>query len=917
MSADNSSTRWIRACLLYLVPVLLQHAYAAPPQTRWGTSSLGPDLKTVWAATPEAACTALNGVVTSGGKPNPRFTYKIGPPSGIQYECYAYYDGGRMTSNQWDKFTAPVMGCVDPRNGFYNFSSWRRNTNLPLDEQCPELPQATSNACPVGNPVAPLTGQKAQREPDDFQSSGSHSLNFRRSYRSELATYGVGWALAPGWRHNWERALNLAFRTDSYPTISALRDDGSTVRMIPNGQQWIDADGRTRDRLTNVIQGSEAWQYYVAATDQVESYDARGRLLRVIDRNGWLTSLTYTTGPTADAPGGNALLLESVRNQFGMMLRFAYDSKNRLTALTTPDGKQIRYDYDADGTATVTWPDQTLRRYHYGEDISGFKSALPGRLTGITDELGTRYSRYNYATTTGFVTSEEHAGGVDKLSFSYGTNATLVTDGNAFTRSFNYQLFGKLRQPTGASGSSPIGDPFNTIQYDTGNNVSRTVDRDGSDTRYSYDTQGRETQRIEGYGTAEAKATTTEWHPTWNLPLKVAAPSRVDYFTYDGQGQMTVHGWFPTADTNGSQGLNAAPSGPLSSNSYGYDASGLMTALSEVEDGAIAKQWSFTYDAQGNLLTATDGSRTARALAYDQAGRLLEAVNIDGDTLGYAYDSRGRVTQYEFGENVTAYVYDAIGQKTQVTGPQGDVTRYVYDAAHRLIDVLYNGESLTTPESTGTTVMAMTRAESGADNAGANPFASWFGWIAKLFKWLFPSAHAQAGPAPSPPFYGGGSSAPGTYTPNPLQDLVPGLSGEKTPGQWLAIATQRVIDYCRSKAKEQIHQGKIQAQGAGYRDPGVGDAEKWGPQLSPPTVEWGLSALERIEARMNRTQLRTRNQAIKDAKRYVVSTARAGGLDAVRKKSFYNDEIRNENADGGKRDERVDVDILSGKAFVP
>lgn len=39
---------------------------------------------------------------------------------------------------------------------------------------------------------------------------------------------------------------------------------------------------------------------------------------------------------------------------------------------------------------------------------------------------------------------------------------------------------------------------------------------------------------------------------------------------------------------------------------------------------------------------------------------------------------------------------------------------------------------------------------------------------------------------------------------HPLQNLVPGLSGEKTPGQWLAIATQRAIDYCRSKVKENI-----------------------------------------------------------------------------------------------------------------
>nr|WP_315598507.1 hypothetical protein [uncultured Cupriavidus sp.] len=585
----------------------------------------------------------------------------------------------------------------------------------------------------------------------------------------------------------------------------------------------MDADGAVRDRLNSAsgdVQG-EVWQYYVAATDSVESYDASGRLLRVTDRNGWVNTLTYTTEPTSDAPGGAARLLESVRNQFGVTLRFSYDSRNRLIAVTTPDGKQIRYGYDADGTSTVMWPDQILRRYHYGEDISGFTLALPGRLTGITDELGARYSRYNYATTTGFVTSEEHAGGVDKLSFSYGANATLVTDGNALTRNFTYQLVGKLRQPTGASGSSLIGDPFNTIQYDAGNNVSRTVDRNGSDTRYSYDAQGRETQRIEGYSTADAKTTTTEWHPTWNLPLKVAAPSRVDYFTYDEKGQVLTYGWYPTNDSNGSQGVNAQPSGDVTSTMWTYGANGLVaTAIDKVGD-TVTGHWTFTHDAQGNLASVTNmAGQTGSAVQYDAAGRLLEAVDVNGSRIKYAYDVRGRMTDVDIDGIQTRYEYDAVGQLVGIVGPYDLVTRYTYDAAHRLIQILDN---ITIPERVNDSNLVSPFAVEGAAAPSSLAYVSnrlasgWNAVIRWLKDWLsavISSAHAQAIPLPNqyvPPIRPGQSmpTYPGSSA---ASDLDPSLTREKmTPGLYVLRFLVRVQEAC-GEAISQVVDKSVQQE---------------------------------------------------------------------------------------------------------
>ncbi|WP_423198968.1 MULTISPECIES: DUF6531 domain-containing protein [unclassified Cupriavidus] len=787
-----------------------QYSRASPPLSFWYTDyngNYGPLHTSV-----ESACANFDNWVFPG------YTFKPGARTATSVTCDVYINGVQPSDDYIRRLLAKAAWikeiCIDPVRRTYD-PYWKRDPNKSLEDQCPDLPRATENACSVGNPVAPLTGQKTQPEPADFQSVGPHPLVFRRTFRSEAGRYGAGaGSIGTGWSHNWQRSLSLLLITDASPTVTAFRDDGGPVRFVRSGQDWVTAEGRSRDRIVSGAgdAGVGAWQYLVADTGAIESYDSDGRLLRVTERNGWSMVLTYTNVASPEAPGGTASLLASVRNQFGTTLLFTYDAKNRVQTLISPDGRQIQYGYQSDGSITVTWPDQTVRRYHYGEDLPGFQSFLPGRLTGVTDELGKRFATYTYKYASGgpldgFVLSEEHAGGVDKLSFSYGTNATLVTDSNALTRNFNYQLAGKLRQPTGASGSSPIGDPFNTIQYDSGNNVSRTVDRNGNDTRYSYDALGRETQRIEGYGTADAKTTTTDWHPTWNLPLKVAAPGRVDYFSYDAKGQVLTYGWYPTNDAGGSQGLNAQPSGDVASTTWTYGANGLVaTAVDKLGD-TVTGQWTLAYDAQGNLASVTNmAGQTGTAVQYDAAGRLLEAVDVSGSRIKYAYDARGRMTDIDIDGIHTRYEYDAVGQLVGVVGPFDLVTRYTYDAAHRLIQILDN---ITIPEVPDESSLVSPFARDGAPSPSSlasisNRLASRWNAVLRWLKgWLsgvISSAHAQ--PAPSfpnqytPPIQPG-QSMPAYLGSSVASDLDPSLTREKaTPGLYVLKFLVKVQQAC-------------------------------------------------------------------------------------------------------------------------
>ncbi|WP_042589303.1 RHS repeat domain-containing protein, partial [Ralstonia solanacearum] len=65
---------------------------------------------------------------------------------------------------------------------------------------------------------------------------------------------------------------------------------------------------------------------------------------------------------------------------------------------------------------------------------------------------------------------------------------------------------------------------------DANNNLSQETDYNGTVTTHAYDSQKRETQRVDGVGTASARTTTTEWHKLWNLPTQIALPTKLQSY---------------------------------------------------------------------------------------------------------------------------------------------------------------------------------------------------------------------------------------------------------------------------------------------------------------------------------------------------------------------------------------------------
>ncbi|WP_235430570.1 DUF6531 domain-containing protein, partial [Cupriavidus pauculus] len=313
--------------------------------------------------------------------------------------------------------------------------------------------QTADLSCPVGNPVFPSTGVKVQPELD-ISGQGPHPLDLVRTYTSAFQVRprdGFGNL----WMHNWQRKIQPPLPNS--PNTVALRGDGSTVAFAPGGGGWL-APASVRDRLVAVRVGSAltGWQYVNAATDEVEFYDASGKLLSIKARNGWVTSLSYSDAATPFALAPRAGLLLAVQNQFGVRLDFTYDAQGRIASVATPNGATIRYTYDANWMLTsVTWPDGTVRGYHYEDP------RFAGALTGITDEKGIRFATFAYDS-LGRAAAEEHANGVDKLQFGYVSNRsqTTVTPSDSIARLFSFEVKNNVVRPTTVSSACPeCGNP--------------------------------------------------------------------------------------------------------------------------------------------------------------------------------------------------------------------------------------------------------------------------------------------------------------------------------------------------------------------------------------------------------------------------------------------------------------------------
>jgi len=511
-------------------------------------------------------------------------------------------------------------------------------------------------------------------------------------------------AIDTSWRINYDRSLRMTIGMS--PIVVLFRGDSSSLTFTWTNGVWVPNSSEGQTALTQQFDnaGNGTGFTYVNENDETEQYDMNGRLLSISNRAGLTQTLQYTQDPAT-----LITLLSSVTDSFGHTLSFKYDSSGRLVGATDPNGGSYTYAYAGNNLNSVTYPDGNTRQYVYENQY--FTTAL----SGIIDENGSRFATWNYDS-YGNAVSSEHAGGVEKYTFSFPDPAsTSATNALGSTETFgvqvvdNYANVGSITQTCGTNCTR-----ISSNTFDANGNVASHTDFNGNVTTYSSDlTRDLETSRTEAYGTAQARTITTQWHPTFRLPTVITEPGRTTTLDYDTSGNLRSK----TVAANGNSRIWT----------YTYNTSGqVLTATGPRTD--VNDVTTYTYDTQGNLYTITNALGQVTTLTnYDANGRVGLITDPNGATTALSYSPRGwltskTVTAGSIVQNTT-YGYDNAGQLLQVTLPDNSTVSYTYDPAHRLtkiqdslgdsinytLDLMDNRTSETVKDPNGTLTRQVTR----------------------------------------------------------------------------------------------------------------------------------------------------------------------------------------------------------------
>jgi YD repeat-containing protein len=555
-------------------------------------------------------------------------------------------------------------------------------------------------------------------------------------------------SFATRWVTNFHRALLL--RTNqAIPVV--IRYDGvrSPFAFKQQGGAWVSAAGNVGTLIENKDQGGTTigWRF-VGINNEVEEFDATGRLIRIASHDGRMVSLT-------NAPEGLV-----VTDDFGRALRFAAtvgDSGGPAQMMIDPAGNQFEYHFGpTDGSGAtqfeaqttplvkVVFPGGVTRSYEYRvPGTGGGQSEHRSLLTSIQDD-GVVYATLDYDTQARG-TRTALGSGVRAYSVGAGSSsdAKLVTDPLGAVREYSFSWAGTFRkltrivQPAGAGSASASVD----LEYFADGQLKSRKDWNGTKTCYERNAARRlESGRIEGLtgsGSCPSDITNytpaantpqrkilTQWHPDWRLETRRSEPKRISTTVHNGQPDPTAGNAIvtcapsdalvdskpiavvcrrieqATSDETGGSGFAASAVGAARITSYTYNRYGqVLTVNGPRTDVTDLTTYEYYPDTQadwtlGDLKQVTNAlGRVTRFTRYDRNGRLLQSIDPNGLVTDHQYHPRGWLTQTKItpaggGEaQTTGYDYDGVGQLKKVTHPDGSTVTYTYDPAHRLTAV--------------------------------------------------------------------------------------------------------------------------------------------------------------------------------------------------------------------------------------
>lgn len=428
------------------------------------------------------------------------------------------------------------------------------------------------------------------------------------------------------------------------------------------------------------------------------SYDADGRLIKTVNEEGAVTSYAY------DACGR----VVSMTDALGNSTAYTYDNMDRVLTVTDARGGVTAYTYtDRGDIATRTDAEGYFVSYSYDGNRNCVKmTTVDGdtlytydeldRLTSVTTPDGkTETFTYNGE---GQITSSTDKGG-HTTKYVLDANGRIIEsiDARGNSAKFTYDLMGNLSSTSLHRVDYQDGVDeweLTTYEYDGRGLVTRTVDALGNVTTYGYDGNENLVSRTDpdGYVTAYS----------YN---KLDMVTKINYnggkqvsYAYNAVGDLVeMNDW--TGKTSFEVDLldRITKTTDIKGNKvqYTYDETGNQTSMSYPDSTSV----SYTYDLLGQMKTVTETDGRTTSYTYDGMGRLTRMVYPHGWAEDYHYDAIGQLTSVEdtdpsgkdMKQQKHVYRYDDCGNmvyeymRGNGTGEATVENTFTYDSLHRIV----------------------------------------------------------------------------------------------------------------------------------------------------------------------------------------------------------------------------------------
>ncbi|WP_156915579.1 putative toxin [Caenibius tardaugens] len=436
------------------------------------------------------------------------------------------------------------------------------------------------------------------------------------------------------------------------------------------------ADAQTLQAQAMGMGGTQAYTRF--------AYDNRGQLTRTTDAEGYFETFVYDAFGRRIAHTDKSASADKIA---GGTTVFTYDKRGLLLTETLSIAS-----YTSSGTVQAS---SVINRYIY--DARGNRIARI-EAEGLSEQ---RRTDYTYDKRDRLI--ETKGDTVSGLTISTANNTVSTVSGQP-TATITYDARGNVLATVDEAGAKTV------FFYDQLHRKVAEINALGAYTAYEYDANGNVT-RIRVFDTTVAVPATGG--TAAQAPALPAGTFRETIFTHDARGQMLSSSVLGVTTGQGS-GSSWVSSTAAITTSYQYDANGNVVKATDPNGNAI---WSF-YNKLGRKVAQVDSANYLTSWILDFEGNVAEerryAVAVTAPNGGATppvgtSNAADRITQYTYDKNGNrlsetrlnvqfhngsgahttgsasiAWLYNGLGQVTRRTEATGDQTNYTYDAGGRL-----------------------------------------------------------------------------------------------------------------------------------------------------------------------------------------------------------------------------------------